>query len=264
MGQGDPSRVSRLVARMRKEVPALELEAFRRAGAAVFDLCLLAEAKRSELAAAGRHPWEADPATASILICSWNARLHQTFASELLDADYRDDPRTAGFVPPVTARQAWAFFKPVQRWLSAGQRAAANPGFWIGEEVDLPAPLPPLLRSRSASRSHLRGLLTAADAVDRLLEESLGAVVGAGEPPAQWRGQLERIRELAAQAQSALRYAQALWHPATSDELERVIVQHLQPALLLEHHIGQFLALPELLDGYRIGTRATDRWNVSI
>src|SRR5688500_18070846 len=108
---------------MRKEVPTVELEAFRRAGAAVYELCLLAETKRAELAAAGRHPWEAEPATASVLICSWNARVHQTLASELLDADYREDPLTAGFVPPVTARQAWVFYEPVQHWLSAGRRA---------------------------------------------------------------------------------------------------------------------------------------------
>lgn len=246
----------RVYAGLRNEVPAEQLEAFRRAGSAVFELQLFAEEHLAELAASGRHPWDADASSASLLLCTWTARLHQTFAAELLDADYQAAPRTAGFLPPVTAQQAWAFFEPVGRWLNHGRRAAAATSFWIGDEEDLPSALPELFDDPDAPGRHLRGLLTAADAIDRQLEESLGVVICAGDPPARWSEHLTRIRELAAQAQSSLRYAQALWHPGSSPDLDRIIRSHLHPALVLEHHVGQFLALPELLDSYRTGSRA--------
>jgi hypothetical protein len=76
-------------------------------------------------------------------------------------------------------------------------------------------------------------------------------VLAAGDPPVRWTAQLTRVRELAVQARSALHYAQALWHPGAGPDVEGIVVRHLQPALLLEHHLGQFLALPELVASYR-------------
>lgn len=246
-----PGITTRWVAGRRKEVSALQLEAYRRAGSAVFDLHLSADARREELIASGRHPFEADGASASLFLCAWNARVHQSLACELLDTDYREDPRTRGFVPPVTYRHALALFGPVQGWLSAGKRAEVNADFWIGDEVDLPAALPDLHQPRFGPRKATRGLLTAGDVLHGLLEEALGCIASAGDPPAQWRPTLTRIQELAAQAGTALRYAQGLWHPHSSAELDSVIHGHVLPAIVLEHHLGQFLALPELVDGYR-------------
>ena len=246
-----PSVVNRLVAGHRKELPSLQLEAYRRAGSAVFDLHLAADQRRAELVAAGRHPWEADGATASLLLCAWNARAHQTLACELLDADYREDPRTRGFVPSVTYRQVAALFAPVQQWLSAGRRAEVSSDFWIGDEVDLPASLPTMARPKLLPRKYVRGVLTAGDALHGLLEEALGGVTAAGPPPEKWASTLTRITELAAQAHTALRYAQGLWHPHASAELDDVILGHALPAIRLEHHLGQFLALPELVERYR-------------
>lgn len=251
-----PGLTTRWWAGRRKEVSSLQLEAYRRAGSAVFDLHLAAEHRRQELVAAGRHPFDADPASASLFLCAWNARVHQTLACELLDADYREDPRTRGFVPPVTYRHALALFGPVQAWLSAGRRAEVSSDFWVGHEVALPVGLPDLHQPRFGPRKASRGLLTAGDVLHGLLEESLGAVSSAGEPPAKWRPALGRITELAAQAQTALRYAQGLWHPHSSSELDSVIHGHVLPAIVLEHHLGQFLALPELVDGYRKAPRA--------
>jgi hypothetical protein len=248
-----PTVRNRLAARVRSEVPAHELEAFRRAGQAVFDVELLAEERRNELVLRSCHPWEADAATTSLLLCAWNARAHQTLGAELLAADARDDPRTAGFVPPDTHRQVWAFFQPVQGWLSLARRAAANDEFWVGDQVELPTALPALTRPRSAPATYLMGMLTAGDALDRLLEQVLGAVGAAGEVPQRWKAEAQRIDELAAQARAALHYAQGLWHPGCSPELSGAVFDHLFPALVLEHHVGQFLVLPELVKSYRDG-----------
>lgn len=246
-----PGLVTRLVAGRRQEMSSVQLEAYRRAGSSVFDLHLAADRRRQELVASGRHPFDADAATVSLFLCAWNARVHQALACELLDADYRHDPRTRGFVPATTYRHALALFTPVAAWLSAGRRAEVSSQFWIGDEVDLPTALPDLHQPRFGPRKSVRGLLTAGDVLHGLLEEALGAVTAAGPAPAEWRPELERINELAVQAHTALRYAQGLWHPHSSAGLDAVILGHVLPALVLEHHLGQFLALPELVEGYR-------------
>lgn len=243
----------RAAARRQREVSTTQLEAFRRAGSAVFDLALLVDQRRTELAAQGRHPWDADDATRSLLLAVWNARALQAMGSELLDSDRREDPRTTGFVPPVTHQQIWDFFEPVAGWISLARRAAASPQVFVGMEVDLPAALPPLLPLRSGPRKHLKGLLTAGDAMDHLLQQELGVVLNAGRPPARYAVLLGRLEELAAQARASLHYAQGLWDPHYSDELATVILGHLYPALVLEFHLGQFLALPELVVRYRAG-----------
>jgi hypothetical protein len=116
-----------------------------------------------------------------------------------------------------------------------------------------------VFRLGDAPRKHLKGLLIAADAVDRLVDQQLGAVLSVGDPPQRWRPQFDRVRELAAHARGALHYAQALWHPDADRELQEIIIRHLQPALVMEHHLGQYLALPELLDQYRSGRRPARR-----
>lgn len=252
-GPPAPRLLHRLLARRAQELSSLQLEAYRRAGAAVFDLHLVADERRRELVAAGRHPFDADPATASLLLCAWNARVHQALACELIDADYRQDPRTRGFVPAVTYRHALALFGPVQSWLSAGRRAEVSRDFWIGHEVDLPVSLPELHQPRFGPGKAVRGLLMAGDVLHGLLEQELGAVHAAGQPPQRWQPALDRITELAAQAHTALRYAQGLWHPQSTAGLDAVILGHVLPALVLEHSLGQFLALPELVESYREG-----------
>lgn len=245
------SPLSRFAVARQKEISTRPLEALRRAGADVFDVRLVADERRAQLAAAGLHPWDADAPTASLLLSAWIAQVHQTLGAELLDSDRREDPRTAGFVPTVTYRQAWAFFEPVPLWLTAARRAEASPDFWVGDEVELPVSLGGLLLSGEMPRKHLKGMLNVGDALDGLLEEQLGAVHAAGPPPERYGAALRRIDELAAQARSALHYAQGLWHPEVDAELQSLILGHLHPALVLEHHLGQYLALPELVSQYR-------------
>lgn len=248
-----PALRHRVAARRKQEVPTTQLQALRRAGASVFDLALLVERRRDELRAAATHPWDADPATASVFLATWNAQVLHTLGAELLDSDEREDPATAGFVPLVTYRLVWALLEPVGHWIALARRAEANPDFWIGSDADLPVGLPPLLSSRSGPRKHVRGLLAAGDALDGLVEQQLSAVLAAGPPPHRHAARLARIQELFAQARASLHYAQGLWNPELSRDLEKVLLDHLQPALVLHHHLGQYLALPELVVAYRTG-----------
>ena len=57
---------------------------------------------RVELTAAETSLWHSLIAVNSQLLAAWNAFVVQTLGEMLLDADYRADPGTVGFVPPVT------------------------------------------------------------------------------------------------------------------------------------------------------------------
>jgi len=58
-----PRLWTRLAARLHGEVPADQLEAFRRAGGPVYETYLSAENALTGLAGTGTHPWAADAGT---------------------------------------------------------------------------------------------------------------------------------------------------------------------------------------------------------
>jgi hypothetical protein len=91
---------------MHHEVDAATVEAYRRAGAAAYSDQSDAEQVRTDLVLAGRSLWTARPDQASQLLCAWNAFALQTLGDALVEADYRADPHTAGYLPSVTAQQA--------------------------------------------------------------------------------------------------------------------------------------------------------------
>src|SRR5260370_34027040 len=70
-----------------------------------------AEQLRGSLAVSGDGLWAASAGQSSQLLCTWNAFALQTLGDELVEADYQADPRTAGFLPPVTAEQPAAQFR---------------------------------------------------------------------------------------------------------------------------------------------------------
>jgi len=98
-GQHRPGLMTRLAAAMHGEVSAATVEAYRRAGAAAYQDIMDAEQLRASLTASGTGLWGASPAQASQLLCAWNAFALQTLGDELVEADYRADPRTTGFLP---------------------------------------------------------------------------------------------------------------------------------------------------------------------
>jgi hypothetical protein len=97
---------------------------------------------RGSLAASGTGLWGASPGQSSQLLCAWNAFALQTLGDELVEADYRADPRTAGFLPLVTAEQAAAFLGEVEHRSAGARRAASDAGYDVAAEIAVPAPLP--------------------------------------------------------------------------------------------------------------------------
>jgi len=130
----------RLLCRLQGEISADTLEAYRRASLSVFDLLDQMEQERMSLAAEGKSPWTIPSARQTALVCTWNAFVLQTLGNAFLDADYRDNPPTAGFVPPITADQVMRFYSPVESWLTRAQEALANPDYQL--DVAIPVELP--------------------------------------------------------------------------------------------------------------------------
>lgn len=250
-----PRLWTRLAARLRGEIPADQLEAFRRAGAPVFDAYLAAERALTALAGSGTHPWAAEAGTRSQFLCTWNAFMLQTLATELLDADYATMPSTVGFVPPVTAEQAWSLFEQVEPWLSRAGQAALSASYDVGAELALPADLPAWVQVEPCPRAHLDAMLVATQTAHDHLDAILGALLGAGDPPKQYVKVLEQIQRLGADAHAASSYAVGLAHPGADQALHEVIEQHLHRALELQYHLGQLIAEPELVGEY-VGVRS--------
>ena len=87
-----PTGWNRFIASLQGEVPAEELEAFRRASATVYELLERMEHRRLECGIDGLDPWTVPPATRTAFLCAWNAFVLQTLGDELLEAD-NDAPR---------------------------------------------------------------------------------------------------------------------------------------------------------------------------
>lgn len=134
-GHPRPGLATRLAAVFHGEVGAATVEAYRRAGAAAYNDQAEAERVCSELVLSGHSIWTAAPHEASQFLCTWNAFALQTLGDELVEADYRADPRTVGYLPRVTAEQAARFLSEVEHWSSRARRAACDetydvePGF---------------------------------------------------------------------------------------------------------------------------------------
>jgi hypothetical protein len=239
--------MTRLAAAMHGEVFADTVEAYRRAGGVAYQDMTDAEQLRASLAASGAGLWGASPAQASRLLCAWNAFALQTLGDELVEADYRADPRTAGFLPPVTAEQAAAFLGEVEQWSSRARRAADDATYDITAEVALPVPLPGWVKVEPCPRAHLDAMLAAARAMRGRAEAALADFVRA-EPPQGREDAAARLRGRAAEAGSVVAYGEALWSPDASGPVHERVENSLRRGIASYYELGQLLAMPVLAD----------------
>lgn len=242
-----PNVWTRLNATLRGEVSATTLEAYRRAGLAVYTDLGAAETLRAELGMADG-VWGASPAQQAQFLCTWNAFVAQVIAEAMLDADYAADPRTVGYVPPVTAQQAGALFAQVEPWLSRARQAGANPAYNLAAEIALPADLPDWVDVEPCPPAHLTAMLAAGRKVDEHADAALAdAQKGCNDA---LQRDLDRMRQLHAEAHTALEYAAALYQPGASKQVHEAIEEALHRALEAQFHLGQLAAMPSLLVTY--------------
>ena len=235
-GTGHPGIAARVIAALHGEVSAAALEAYRSAGAAVYDVLAEADAERKaavgELAAGQR----------SRRVAAWNALVPQLLAESLLEADYKADPRTAGFVPPVTAEQIGRLFALVEPWLARAHRGQADPSFDLAAEIALPARLPVWVQVEPCPPAHLAAMIAASH---RIAEYAQATLADAQADPAL-ASRLPRLHQLWAEADTAARYADALLRPGASGQLHQAIEDKLHRALELWYLLGQLAADPRV------------------
>lgn len=235
-----PSFTTRLRARMSGEVSADTLEAFRRAGSGVYDLLLETEARRATCASGAG---DMDDATRLLALTTWNAFALQTLGDEFLDADYRADRGTVGYVPPITRDQAQRFYGEVEHWLGCATRAAADPH--CVAPAALPAELPPFVELDPCPPEHLQAMLSA---VAKLREHAEIAVADAERLAGTDAAQPKTLRGLLATAGNAADYARRLYgEGGVEQSLHERIERSVQEALGLFYLIGQLAARPDLV-----------------
>jgi hypothetical protein len=222
-------------------VAADALEAYRRAGAGVYELTDDLDRLRLEAIVHADGPWRAPPATKTALLCGWNAVALQILGDELLLADYRCEPRTVGFVVPETAEQALAYYAQVAGWLSRAMQAIHNPNYDLDAAV--PAPLPPWVERPDCPEAYLEGLLTGLGRLRTHAEGAFGdfrRTCGDEQPRA-----LSRVEGLAAEAAAAAEYADGLGG-SKADEVRAQVLAHTRLAIERYHLLGQLVAMPHL------------------
>jgi hypothetical protein len=253
--------LGKFLALVQGEVAADTLEAYRRAGQAVYDLLRQVEERRLALKIQSLNPWTVDPATQAQFLCAWNAFVLQTLGDRFLEADYEANPTTAGYVPPITAEQALAFYTQVESWLNRAYQAGINPDYRL--DASLPANLPVWGGNESCPNTHLDGMVAAT----RLLRTHTEAAIAAFESealPADKQVVVNQIHQLLASATSEAEYAEQLWAPNLPQEVHEKVEQHAKSALEQYYHLGQILAMPQLLDrSQTFETRSSSSFSAS-
>lgn len=243
--------MGKLIALAKGEVAADTLEAYRRAGQTVYDLLKQVEDRRLELKIQGLNPWTVDPASQAQFLCGWNAFVLQTLGDQLLEADYQADPSTVGYVPPMTAEQALAYYSQVESWLNRAHQAQQNPAYRV--EGYLPADLPPWEESQFCPNTHLDGMVAATRLI-RTHAEAAIATFEAETIPAEKQSTIHQIRQQLAAANSEADYAEQLWKPNVPQAVHPNIERHAKTALESYYHLGQILAMPQLLEPHPAAT----------
>ena len=235
---------TRIAAAFGGEISADTAEAYRRAGSAVYGLLLECEQRRSEQSADRQSPWVADPGQCTLFLCTWNAFALQTLGDSFLDADYRANPRTVGFVPPITAEQALRFYGDVERWVAHARAAEARAGFSV--PLSLPARLPGWVEVEPCPHEHLVAMQQACDALREHAELAVADLEHAA--PQSDADVVSRVRAELAQAGSAAEYAAQLHQGEMNADLHRRVEGVIKRAVEGSYRVGQLAAMPALID----------------
>lgn len=238
-----PSLMMRVRATLGGEVSAATVESYQHAGDAVFDLYVGVEQRRGELIEAHTDLWALDYSTHAQFLCCWNAFALQTLGDAFLQADYTADPKTVGFLPRVTERQALAFYSEVEPWVSRAHQAQSNPQYRF--DVMVPALLPPWVDVDPCPHAHLDAMLAACAA----MREHAELAVADAERAAVGRHaeDLARLHQALAAVTSAADHAASLDHHTAPRELHERIEQAIKGAIGGAYGLGQLAAMPQLI-----------------
>ncbi len=234
--------LTRLRAKLAGEIASDSLDAYRAAGAAAYDLFVAAEQHRAAAASSAE-----EAVSRTFLVCTWNAFVLQTLGDAFIDADYEADPKTVGFVPPVTAEQALAFYAQVEQWLVFGRQAESDSGYRL--DAYLPAELPEWVEVEPCPDAHLHAMISACAEV---VEHAELAVTDLEKTASAEAKAVARIRAELAAVKASAEYAVQLhtqYHQGSgSPQLHERIETSIKGTVEKAYALGQLAAMPELTD----------------
>ncbi len=247
---GSPKLMMRVRAALSGEVSAQTVEAYHRAGGAVFDLYVEMEQRRGELATEHVDLWDLDSSTGAQFLCSWNSFALQTLGDAFLAADYSADPKTVGFLPKVTERQVLAFYSEVEPWVSRAHQAHGNPEYEF--DVVIPARLPMWVAVDPCPHAHLDAMLAACTTIREHAELAVADVERAAAD--RHGSDLAQLRQALSAVTSAADHAASLDHHHAPRELHARIEDAIKSAIEGAYRRGQRAAIPRLISNPEVVT----------
>jgi hypothetical protein len=242
-----------LIGTVRGELSSSGLDGLRTVGASSYSLAEEAESLRLE---PGWDPWRQEPGPQLFILCAWNAFALQTTADQLLAADARADPSTAGRLPASTLAFAQSCYTQAMTWVQSARFAQANAAYRL--KTPLPAAFPTWPQFGPTRSVHVRALQEAFEAVAPRAEYELGRLIQTAAP-ADARA-LAEMHLLVAQMHTSVEFAGGLRANAQSHEQLREACRELVQALGCAYTLGQVVAMPSLAERLEL---AGDRVGVS-
>ena len=241
-----PSRVTRLTSRLKGEVPADFLRAYRSAGNHVQALHdeLATDSLRQRVD--GLDAWTRPPGAQIAALGGWHLEILQLVADVLVDADEQLSPSTVGFVPPELAQQAHSMYLEVADWLRIATVARQDPNPQIRRA--LPASLP-WLDVVHVTEHYARCQLFVADAVSRRISVAVSSfrLDSDGQPDRQHA--VARVNSALAEAEESYAYLRRLYPESGPIDMPTSAANKARIAINSLHGAGQLLAIPSLALG---------------
>lgn len=255
-----PGLGARIRAALASERPTVVLEAMRRAGRAVYEEVAHAERVGQERTVDGTNAWDCSPAVASRLVATHNALVLQQLGEELLDAEYRADPGTPGYVPDPVFAQVWWWFSAVPRWLARARQARQNPDYDLRDEVQLPVDLPPWQPDHDTINLFVAAALAVVPRVRQHAGYAVYALDRASLPPPR-SAVNNRFKQMLAVAESTVDYVTSVRYATRGEPLPQSLWIQLCQGLATYHRVAHS---PSSRQWRRPASVATRRRRVSV
>ena len=241
---------------IRGEISDSSVQGYLRAASQIEEIWQQVDEKLAQSISQGATPWEAYAHLRYPLAFIRAARTYQVFVQELLAADAAFDPRTAGYLPPITYDQANAFCSQIQSALQYAIAALGDPAYI--PDTPMPLILGPRIENegRPCPVTHLQGIISATREVRAwaagLLAQYENTIHYITTPvPVEITAHITALQGLLAQADSQARFgtdfAGQVTQGQATPEMHMQAEDYLWKALQSYFLLNQAVAMPELL-----------------
>lgn len=148
------------------------------------------------------------------------------------------------------------FLSEVEHWSAWARQAGCDQTYDITAEIAVPASLPPWVEAEPCPRAHLDAMMAAGRAMRGRVEAALDDLTKAKPPPGRADAP-DRLFGMAAEANTAIDFAESLWSPEAGPELHERVEESLRRGIAAYYRLGQLLAAPMLLDRVAIAPAPT-------